>query len=27
MKTTYCAKHVEAYNKLIIKQNFVHQGN
>ena len=24
MMNTYCSKHVEAYNKFIIKQNFVH---
>jgi len=25
MMSTYSSKHVEAFNKLIIKQNFVHQ--
>jgi len=25
MMSTQCSKHVEAYNKLIIKQEFVHQ--
>ena len=25
MMSTMCSKHVEAYNKLIIKQDFVHQ--
>jgi hypothetical protein len=25
MMSTQCSKHVEAYNKLIIKQDFVHQ--
>ena len=25
MMSTLCSKHVEAYNKLIIKQDFVHQ--
>jgi len=24
VSSTMCSKHVEAYNKLIIKQNFVH---
>jgi len=24
MMSTWCSKHVEAYNKLIIKQEFVH---
>jgi len=24
MMSTYCSKHVEAYNNLIIKQEFVH---
>ena len=24
MMSTWCSKHVEAYNKLIIKQDFVH---
>ena len=23
--STWCSKHVEAYNKLIVKQDFVHQ--
>jgi len=25
MMSTWCSKHVEAFNKLIIKQDFVHQ--
>jgi len=24
MMSTWCSKHVEAWNKLIVKQNFVH---